>query len=59
MFTNKRYVALNIWFVNIDDLNWVLRLEVFVSKDGQLRVVHLILDFQPLPDSFQEVGNAI
>jgi len=37
----------------------VLRSEVFVSGDRQLRAVHLILDFEPLSDKFQDMGNAI
>ena len=37
----------------------VLRSEIFVSEDRQLRVVHLILDFEPLSNTFQEVGHAI
>ena len=32
---------------------------MFISEDKQLRVVHLILDFEPLSDVFQEVGHAI
>ena len=56
---DKRYMASNLNFVNIPDLNRVLRSEVFVSKDRQLRVVHLILYFKPLSDKFQDVGNAI
>ena len=49
---DKRYVTLNPNFVNVPDLNRVLRSEVFVSEDKQLRVVHLILDFKPLFDKF-------
>ena len=30
-----------------------------MSEDKQLRVVHLILDFEPLSDVFQEVGHTI
>ena len=30
-----------------------------MSEDRQLRAVHLILDFKPLFDKFQDVGNAI
>ena len=30
-----------------------------MSEDRQLRAVHLILDFKPLSDKFQDVGNAI
>lgn len=32
-FADKRYMAPNISFVNIVDLNKVLRSEVFVSED--------------------------
>ena len=59
LFCNKRYVTPNINFVNVRDLNKVLRSEVFVSDDRQLRAVHLILDFQPLSDKFQDMGHAI
>ena len=30
-----------------------------MSEDKQLRVVHLILDFKPLSNKFQDVGNVI
>ena len=30
-----------------------------MSEDRQLRAVHLILNFEPLSDNFQEVGHAI
>ena len=30
-----------------------------MSEDRQLRVVHLILNFKPLSDKFQDVGNMI
>ena len=49
----------NLNFVNVLDLNRVLRFEVFVSEDRQLRAVHLILDFKPSSDKFQDMGNAI
>ena len=49
----------NLNFVNVLDLNRVLRSEVFVSEDRQLRAVHLILDFKPLSDKSQDVGNVI
>ena len=52
-------MAPNLIFINILDLNRVLKSEVFVSEDRQLRAVHLILDFIPLSDKFQDVGNAI
>ena len=40
-------------------LNYLLRLEIFVSEDRQLRAVHLILDFKPFSRVFQEIGHAI
>ena len=59
IFADKRYVAPNINFVNVADLNKVLKSEVFVSEDKQLRAIHLILNFQPLFNKFQDVGHAI
>ena len=59
ILADKRYVAPNINFVNVADLNKVLKSEVFVSEDKQLRAIHLILNFQPLFDKFQDVGHAI
>lgn len=45
--------------VNIQALNYLLRSEIFVSEDGQLRVAHLILDYESLSCIFQDVGQAI
>ena len=30
-----------------------------MNDDGQLRAAHLILDYEPLSKTFQEVGNTI
>ena len=32
---------------------------MFVSKDRQLKAIHLILDFEPILENFQEVSHAI
>ena len=40
-------------------LNYLLRLEIFVSEDRQLRAVHLIFDFEPISRVFQDIGHAI
>ena len=40
-------------------LNYLLWSEIFVSEDCQLRVVHLILDFEPISRVFQDIGHAI
>ena len=50
-FVDKRHVAPSLNFVNVADLNRVLKFEVFVSEDRQLRMVHLILYFEPLSDN--------
>ena len=52
-------MAPNLNFINVPDLNRVLRSKVFVSEDKQLRAIDLILDFKPLSDKFQDVGNTI
>ena len=38
--------------INVPALNYLLRSEIFVNEDGQLRAVHLILDFEPISRSF-------
>ena len=40
-------------------LNYLLRSEIFVSEDCQLRAIHLILDFEPISRVFQEISHAI
>ena len=52
VFADKAYVAPRLSFVNVVALNKVLRSEIFVSEDGQLRVVHSVLDFEPLSNAF-------
>ena len=47
---DKRYMAPNLNFVNIPDLNRVLRSEVFVSEDRKPIAIHLILDFKPMSE---------
>ena len=56
VFADKRHVAPWLSLINVVDLNRVLRSEIFVSEDGQLRAVHLILDFEPLSNAFQDTG---
>ena len=40
-------------------LNYLLRSQIFVNDDGQLRVVHLILDYEPISRTFLDVDNSI
>ena len=58
-FADKVHVTPRISLVNVQALNYLLRLEIFVSEDGQLRAAHLILDYEPLSRIFQDVGQAI
>ena len=52
-------MAPSLSYTNVAALNYLLRSEIFVSEDRQLRAVHLILDFQPISEIYQDVSNAI
>ena len=60
---NPRF--LTVWFFYLTDkthvpaLNYLLRSQIFVNNDGQLRVTHLILDYKPISRTFLDVGNSI
>ena len=56
---DRRHVAPWISFTNVAALNYLLRSKIFVSEDGKLRAVQLILNFKTISDAFQGVGNAI
>ena len=56
---DRRHIAPRLNHINVVALNYVLRSEIFVSEDRQLRAVHLILDFKPISKVFQEIGHAI
>ena len=56
---DKSHVALRLSLVNIPGLNKLLRSEIFVSEDRQLRADPLILDYEPLSRIFQDTGRAI
>ena len=45
--------------MNVPALNYLLRSEIYVTEDGQLRAAHLVLGYQPLSRSFQTIGHAI
>ena len=59
VIVDRRHIAPRLSLTNIVALNYLLRLEIFVSEDRQLRAVHLILDFEPISRIFQEIGHAI
>ena len=57
--TDKTQVNPWISLINVPALNYLLRSQIFVNDDGQLRAAHLILDYEPLSRSFLDVSNAI
>ena len=52
-FADKRAAKPNFNLVNKDSLEKILKAEVFVNLDGQLRAAHLILGYMPILFSFQ------
>ena len=40
-------------------LNYLLSSQIFGNDDGQLRAVHLILDYEPISRTFLDVGNSV
>ena len=59
VFTDKNHDVPRLNFIKALGLNKVLRSEIFISEDKQLRAAHLILEMEPLSSSFQDVGQAI
>ena len=59
IFADKRQVVPMLSLTNVASLNYLLRFEIFVSEDRQLRAIHLILDFEPISEIYQEIGHAI
>ena len=57
--TDKSYTNPKLSLINVSALNYLLRSQIFVNDDGQLRAVYLILDFEPISRSFLDVGNFI
>ena len=45
--------------MNVQALNYLLRSEIFVHADRQLRAAHLILGYEPLSRAFMNVGHSI
>ena len=59
IFADKRQVAPRLSLTNVAALNYLLRSEIFVSEDRQLQAIHLIFNFEPISDIYQEIGHAI
>ena len=54
MYTNPK-----LSLINVPTLNYLLRSQIFVNDNRQFRVVHLILDYEPISRTFLDVGNSI
>ena len=50
---DKQFTTPNFNLVNCEDLNKIIRSEIFLHKDGQLYVAHIILGYKPISSSFQ------
>ena len=59
VIAGRRHVAPRLSLTNVAALNYLLRSKILVSEDRQLRAIHLILDFKPIPRTFQDIGHAI
>ena len=59
IFADKRHVAPRLSLTKVATLKYLLRSEIFVSEDRQLLAIHLILDFEPILEIYQEIGHAI
>ena len=58
-FANKNAAVPNLSPVNQTSLDKILKVEVFVHTDGQLRATHLILDYTPISNAFQALKCVI
>ena len=52
-FADRRAAEPNFNLVNKDSLDKILKAEVFVNSDSQLRAAHLILGYTPISSNFQ------
>ena len=59
LFNRKAQTNPRLSLINVPTLNYLLRSQIFVNDDGQLRAVHLILDYEPISRTFQDIGNSI
>ena len=56
---DKTFTNPKLSLINVPALNYLLRSQIFVNDDGQLRAIHLILDYEPILRTFLDVGNSI
>lgn len=56
---DEYHTAPTKYLVNFKDLNKILRSEIFLHKDGQLRAAYVILGYKPSTKHFQSLKNVI
>lgn len=56
---DEYHTALAKHLVNFHDLNRILKSEIFLHKDGQLKAAHVILGYKPSTKCFQSLKNVI
>ena len=59
LFADKEFIVPNLNLVNREDLNRILSSDIFLHKDGQLCVSHVILKYTPTSSSFQSPKHVI
>ena len=59
LLADKYHTTSSKHLVKFANLNRILKSEIFLHKDGKLRVVHVILRFEPLSKRFQSPKNVI
>ena len=56
---NTKRFNKDLQVVHVQDLNFILRSEIFIHWDGQLRVSHLILGLEPVYSTWQAFEQAL
>ena len=59
LLADKHHTARNKSLVNFPELNRILKSEIFLHKDSQLRAVHMIFSFNPISKRFQSPKHVI
>ena len=59
LLVDKHHAARNKSLVNFPKLNRILKSEIFLHKDSQLRAVHMIFSFNPISKRFKSPKHVI
>lgn len=58
-FVDKHSIIPNLNLVDVPDLTKILKSEIFIHSNRQLRVVHIFLGYNPFSSSFQAPNYVI